>query len=191
MVDPYFAMLWSETIPTVDFPGGVTVDMIAGALGEHRSPAAPPDSWASQPGSDLAIWLIRIPAGASWTLPAMTAGANRMLYQFMGTATVDGTAGKAQEAFRLVSDADITIAATDDTEFLLLHGQPIGAPVFQMGPFVMNTPEELQQAFLDYRTTGFGGWPWTRPDPVHDRTEGRFALHAAGKVENREMAPRR
>ena len=45
-------------------------------------------------------------------------------------------------------------------------------------PFVMNTPEELQQAFDDYRSTGFGGWPWSRVDPVHDRTEGRFALHA-------------
>ena len=71
-----------------------------------------------------------------------------------------------------------------------LQGRPIDAPVFQMGPFVMNTPEELQQAFVDYRTTQFGGWPWSRPDPVHDRTEGRFALHADGTVEHREMAPR-
>ena len=54
----------------------------------------------------------------------------------------------------------------------------------------MNTPEELQQAFVDYRTTQFGGWPWSRPDPVHDRTEGRFALHADGTVEHREMTPR-
>ncbi|MCP3997351.1 MAG: hypothetical protein GY722_20185 [bacterium] len=72
-------------------------------------------------------------------------------------------------------------------KFLLLQGQPIGAPVFQMGPFVMNTPEELQQAFDDFRTTGFGGWPWSRRDPVHARTEGRLALHADGKVEHREM----
>jgi quercetin 2,3-dioxygenase len=59
--------------------------------------------------------------------------------------------------------------------------------VFQLGPFVMNTPEELQQAFDDYRRTGFGGWPWSGPDPVHDRTEGRFALHADGRIEHREM----
>ena len=72
-------------------------------------------------------------------------------------------------------------------KFLLLQGQPIGAPVFQMGPFVMNTPEELRQAFDDYNRTQFGGWPWSTRSPVHARTEGRFALHANGKVEHREM----
>ena len=71
-------------------------------------------------------------------------------------------------------------------EFLLLQGRPIGAPVFQMGPFVMNSPEELRQAVDDYRRTGFGGWPWARPDPVHARSEGRFALHADGRVEYRD-----
>jgi redox-sensitive bicupin YhaK (pirin superfamily) len=192
MVEPYFAMLWSETIPTVEFAGGVTVDVIAGRLGNDVAPAAPPDSWASQPGSDLAIWLIRLPAGTSWTLPAAATGSNRTLYGFLGDgAVVDDMDLTAQQAVRLVPDIDVPIrAGAEAVEFLLLGGQPIGAPVFQMGPFVMNTPEELQQAFADYRTTGFGGWPWSRPDPVHDRSEGRFALHADGKVEHREMAPR-
>jgi len=69
----------------------------------------------------------------------------------------------------------------------LLQGRPIGAPVFQMGPFVMNSPEELRQAFEDYRRTQFGGWPWSSPSPVHARADGRFALHADGKVEHRDM----
>jgi hypothetical protein len=71
-------------------------------------------------------------------------------------------------------------------EFLLLQGRPIGAPVFQMGPFVMNTPEEITQAMLDYRSTAFGGWPWTTIEPVHDRHEGRFAIHADGRLERRD-----
>ena len=74
-------------------------------------------------------------------------------------------------------------------EFLLLQGRPIGAPVFQMGPFVMNSAEELRQAVDDYRRTHFGGWPWSGPDPVHDRADGRFALHADGKVEHRDRQP--
>jgi redox-sensitive bicupin YhaK (pirin superfamily) len=191
MVPAYFAMLWSEEIPTVAFPGGVTVDVIAGRLSGEASPAAPPDSWASQPDSDLAIWLIKLPAGSSWTLPAASPGTNRMLYCFVGSdAGVDGSAISAQEAVQLDPGFQVPIeAGTEDVEFLLLQGRPIGAPVFQMGPFVMNTPEELQQAFVDYRTTGFGGWPWSRPDPVHDRSEGRFALHADGKVEHREKTP--
>ena len=69
----------------------------------------------------------------------------------------------------------------DPAEFLLLQGRPIGAPVFQMGPFVMNSAEEIQQALLDYRLTEFGGWPWPNREPVHHRTSGRFALHADGR----------
>jgi hypothetical protein len=71
----------------------------------------------------------------------------------------------------------------------MLQGRPIGAPVFQMGPFVMNSPEELRQAVDDYRRTRFGGWPWAGSDPVHDRGEGRFALHADGRVEHRDRLP--
>jgi len=66
------------------------------------------------------------------------------------------------------------------------EGRPIGAPGFQIGPFVMNSAEELRQAVEDYRRTQFGGWPWSGPDPVHDRVEGRFALHADGRVEHRD-----
>jgi hypothetical protein len=73
--------------------------------------------------------------------------------------------------------------------FLLLQGRPIGAPVFQLGPFVMNTAEELRQAVDDYHRTQFGGWPWQRRDPVHDRAQGRFAIHADGRVEHRDMIP--
>ena len=70
MVPAYFGMLWSEEIPTVEFDGGVTVDVMAGRLADQSAPAAPPDSWASRPESDLAIWLIKLPAGTAWTLPA-------------------------------------------------------------------------------------------------------------------------
>ena len=43
------------------------------------------------------------------------------------------------------------------------------------------------QAYDDYRRTQFGGWPWSSPSPVHARTDGRFAVHADGRVEHREM----
>jgi hypothetical protein len=70
-----------------------------------------------------------------------------------------------------------------EAELLLLQGRPIDEPVAQYGPFVMNTPEQIQQAFADYRRTGFGGWPWPDEAPVHPRHEGRFARHADGRVE--------
>jgi quercetin 2,3-dioxygenase len=55
----------------------------------------------------------------------------------------------------------------------------------QYGPFVMNTKEEINQAFEDYHKTGFGGWPWSRYDQVHPKSKGRFAKHADGVEENK------
>jgi hypothetical protein len=50
----------------------------------------------------------------------------------------------------------------------------------------MNSPEEITQAMIDYRQTQFGGWPWPNVEPVHDRNAGRFAIHADGRLEQRE-----
>ncbi len=189
MVPAHFGMLWSEDIPTVTPSPGVSVDVIAGPIGDARPPSPPPDSWASQPGSDLAIWLIEVDGGAEWDLPPAPAGVNRMLHCFEGDgARVGGATVDSGVGVRLRPEVPARVVGADaSSQFLLLQGRPIGAPVFQMGPFVMNTPEELQQAFADYRRTGFGGWPWARPDPVHERTSGRFALHADGRVEHRDM----
>ena len=188
MVDAYFGMLWSEDIPTLSPAPGVSIDAIAGSYGTFAPPSPPPDSWASGVGSDFAIWLIRLEPDASFQLPPASDGTNRTLYVFAGDAVeIDGTAVPVDVGARLDPVVSPSITSKGGaTEILMLQGKPIGAPVYQLGPFVMNTPEELQQAVLDYRRTGFGGWPWTRSDPVHHRDEGRFALHADGRVEHRE-----
>ena len=188
MVDAYFGMLWSETIPTVRPAPGVEIDAIAGHIGERRSPSPPPDSWASQPGTDFAIWLIKLEPGASYDLKPAQPDTNRTLYCFLGDGlTVDGTPVELPAGVRLAVDETVRIENRGaPAEILLLQGRPIGAPVFQMGPFVMNSAEELRQAVVDYNRTRFGGWPWSRPDPVHAREEGRFAIHADGRVEQRD-----
>jgi len=65
----------------------------------------------------------------------------------------------------------------------VLQGRPIGEPVVQRGPFVMNSEAEIRRAIADYQRTEFGGWPWPDDGPVHGPDPVRFARHADGQVE--------
>lgn len=189
MVQPHFTMLWGETIPREVFRDGdgreTEVVMIAGAIGAATPPAPPPDSWAADPKSDIAVWTLRMQPGARWTLPPARPGSNRMLYSFSGRSiSLGGVTLETGHAIRVKADAPVELINGDGPgELLMLQGRPIGEPVAHRGPFVMNTPAELQQAMLDYRRTGFGGWPWKADGPVHARPEGRFAIHADGRKE--------
>lgn len=189
MVPPNFTMLWSETIPRwtdVDPEGReVQLTLLAGALGGTQAPSPPPDSYASQPGSEVAILTIELPPHATWTLPAGPPGVNRALYLIHEKSVV--VAGLGTEGRMLVqvrSDADVSLqAGPEGAEILMLQGRPIGEPVAHHGPFVMNTRDELVQAYEDYRATRFGRWPHGVDDPVHPRDAGRFAVHADGRRE--------
>jgi len=192
MVEPHFTMFWREDMAracTQDAHGKTTeVTCVAGQMGNLRGLPPPPDSWASQPESDLAIWTIRMEPGAHWRLPAATGPqTRRMLYFFQGSAlTIAGQPVPPGTAIELAASQDVDlVGGADTTELLVLQGRPIGEPVAQYGPFVMNTEAEIHQAFADYRRTEFGGWPWGASDPVHPREQGRFARHAGGRVETR------
>ena len=115
---------------------------------------------------------------------AASKGVNRSLYIYTGDGvTIGEQAIKNGSRAELDPEATATIVnGGAKTEILLLQGRPIGEPVVQYGPFVMNTPEQIQQAFDDYRRTRFGGWPWPSSDPNHGKTAGRFAKHADGRV---------
>ena len=192
LVAPYFTMHWGPAIPKVairDDAGHATdVAILAGRLGDAAALPPPPHSWASRPDADVAIWTIRMDAGARFVLPAARAGTNRGLHFFRGEALrVDEREIPARSRVQIRPEASPTLeAGPDETEILLLQGRPIAEPVAQYGPFVMSTRAEIAQAFADYERTRFGGWPWPSEEPVHPRDEGRFARHPDGRVERPE-----
>jgi hypothetical protein len=180
--DPYFTMFWDTDIPrvrTVDDAGRNTeVTVIAGTLDGIEPLAPPPNSWAARPEADLAIWLVRMDAGATWSLPpALDDGTLRTLYFFAGETVrvgdhdLRGSTGVALDAARAIP---LTAGATT-VECLVLQARPIGEPVAQYGPFVMNDEDGIRDAFADYRRTQFGGWPWPDDGPTHGDEPVRFA----------------
>jgi redox-sensitive bicupin YhaK (pirin superfamily) len=187
MVAPHFTMLWNHTIPRIT-EGGTEIAVIAGRLHDATPPAPPPSSWASRPDAAVAIWTLKMQPEATWTLPAAPAGVNRALFFFAGgRVRIAGRKIPPRTAVMLRPDADVLIEnGGDQAELLLLQGRPIAEPVAHHGPFVMNSVDQLRQAFSDYQRTGFGGWPWSSDGPVHDRGEGRFAIHADGRREDAE-----
>src|SRR4051794_16361587 len=188
MVDPYFTMLWNEDLPrqvVTDDDGRATeVTIIAGELAGLRPPPPPPDSWASRAEADLAIWHLVMAPNARYELPAAAPDTGRTFYVFEGGVRVEEHNLEASIGAVVRADARLHIAAGPyGAEALVLQGRPIGEPVAQYGPFVMNDRRGIEQAFADYRATGFGGWPWPTDDPVHPRDAGRFARHPDGRLE--------
>lgn len=189
-VEPHFKMLWEDMIPVVkesdDNDRTTEIDVIAGELNSVKAPDPTPDSWAANPENGVAVLTIRMAANATLKLPAATIKeTNRTLYFYRGTTIkIEGQEVNAYHSIRVKADENIVLKNGSTEGFLLLlQGKPIGEPVVQYGPFVMNTQAEIREAFADYQRTQFGGWPWPNKEQVHDKNKGRFALHADGTEE--------
>ena len=198
MVDPEFAMFWAENVQAWSSDDGLS--SITVWFGDYflqpeekaladKNNRPPRNSWASDPENDVAILHIVVQPGGKVTLPkARIDNVNRTLYLIEGIESARiGDQGFSQPSLIVVDgQQEIELSAIDSasgpTEFLLLQGKPIAEPVAQYGPFVMNTENEIRQAFADYQRTQFGGWPWERNDMVFPRDKGRFALTGGNEV---------
>jgi redox-sensitive bicupin YhaK (pirin superfamily) len=189
MVEPHFKMLWSESIPVIEHKDAetlqATVEILAGKLNDSAAPIAPPDSWANPEENEVAVYNIKLEPNGSYELPPAAEGVNRTLYYYQGD---DLTINEKSIPHYHAADVDETQTlqlknGPEVSKVLVLQGMPINEPVVQHGPFVMNTRQEIQEAFEEYHATQFGGWPWPKYDLVHERSKGRFALHSDGTEE--------
>jgi len=188
-VEPAYKMFWHEGIPVVEETAAVgkktAITVIAGRWNGKAAIDPPPDSWASDPANQVGIYLIRMEAGSSLTIPALSSTANRNLYYYQGDLVrIAGQKVGGSNRIKLAADQAITIDTGNvDSYLLLLEAEPINEPVAQYGPFVMNTQQEIQDAFADYRRTQFGGWPYEQEILVSDRNSRRYAHYADGTEE--------
>lgn len=182
-------MLWRENIPNLKFDDNkVWVELIAGTWDENQAGSQPPDSWAFPKENEVLIVNIKMEPNSKITLPKSSAEVNRSLFFYEGDQlTVNEQTFESYSGFFLDPAMETELKSYDKpVSLFLLQGKPIDEQVMQYGPFVMNTKEEIKQAFDDYHETQFGGWPWERYDQVHDRSKTRFALHADGREEIKE-----
>jgi hypothetical protein len=188
-VEPHFKMLWNEDIPiyTKNDENGnkVEVRVIAGKIENVIAPNPAPDSWAANTENKVSIWTIKMQVGCKWIIPAASEKVNRTIYFYSGNSIIiDGSLVSQNNCIEVMANQELLIEnGYTESHLVMLQGKPINEQVVQYGPFVMNTNDEIQQAFADYQETQFGGWPWERRDNVHPITKGRFAKHSDGTEE--------
>lgn len=189
MVEPHFKMLWRESIPNLKLDHEkVLVELIAGNWDKNKAVSPPPDSWAFPTENEVLIVNIKMDPHSKITLPKASADVNRSLFFYEGDQlSINEDSYESYSGFFLDPSVETQLSSNDTpVSLFLLQGKPINEQVMQYGPFVMNTKEEIKQAFDDYHQTQFGGWPWPKYDQVHDKNKTRFALHADGREEVKE-----
>ena len=138
--------------------GGALLRVIAGEVSGHAGPGST--------HTPITMVHVTLQPGARVRIP-WRQDFNALAYVLAGAGVVGSSApiGTGQLAVFGAGDS-VTLAAnaaqetrTPALEVLVLGGQPIGEPVAWYGPFVMNTQEELRQAFADYRAGRLGSIP--------------------------------
>ena len=150
MIEPWYRDIPLEEVPRFTLDDGVTVQVIAGST--HGVDGAVQRAHTEPLYLDL-----EIPAGVTFEQP-IPAGHNAFVYVFRGEAVVDGK-GVGSGRMAILDNAPgadgVRIKALADTRLLVLAGKPLGEPIAQYGPFVMNTQAELVQAVEDFRSGRF------------------------------------
>jgi redox-sensitive bicupin YhaK (pirin superfamily) len=142
MSDPGYQEFSAGAIPLVE-TDGVQVRVISGSYAGVSGPIV-------DPNTDVRYFDVDVPAGGTfiYTLPAaMTA----FVYAYQGTGEVAGDSVPTHSLAVLSGGEEFTIRAHDSLRFILVAGRAIAEPIVQYGPFVMNSREEIEQAFTDYR----------------------------------------
>jgi len=98
------------------------------------------------------VWDVTANRGAEFDLD-LPEGHNTMIVVTKGLVTVNGAvdAGEAEMVLLDRSGDRISLHASEDATFLVLTGEPIDEPIVGRGPFVMNSQEEIRQAYDDFK----------------------------------------
>ena len=152
MIDPRYQEFPPADLPVVTPAPGVTVKLIAGEVDGVAGPI-------SQPATDPVYLDIELAPGAGW-LYSLPPCHNAFAYAFEGALTIgegdDARPLSAQEMAVLGGGDVLKLQAGDaGARLIVVAGRPLREPVARYGPFVMNTKQEIMQAFTDFQEGRF------------------------------------
>ncbi|MGA9422968.1 MAG: pirin family protein [Rhodanobacteraceae bacterium] len=151
MSEPGYQTLLDRDIPSVELPDGAgKVRVIAGQYGGHRGPA--------KTFTPIDVWDVHLKQRHSAAF-TVAQGRTLALIVLHGSVEVNGSE-IAREAQMVMFDRNgekVSLEANSDATVLLLSGEPIDEPIVGYGPFVMNSQEQIRQAFADYQSGRMGG----------------------------------
>ncbi|GAB3713374.1 pirin family protein [Spirosoma flavus] len=148
MSPPRYQDIASSRIPTVTLPGGGLLRVIAGELAGNKGPA--------NTFSPVIVADLTLTESQTETL-SIPAEYNAMIYVLAGSATLFGEKLNRGQIALLNDDGDsVSISTTTGAKLLILAGDPILEPLAAYGPFVMNSREELIEAFNDFQAGRMG-----------------------------------
>ncbi len=185
LTEPDYKMLWRENIPQTTIQqenGNVHLKVILGEYYGIKSIEPLKNSWATDPNNHVGIALVELEPNTSFTLEAVSSTMSRYVFYYEGNDSISLEENKLDAGYLADLQGGERIVIKNGSEhakFIILEGEPINEPVVAYGPFVMNTEQEIKDAFKEYRLTEFGGWPWgeKETDLVHPKDAGRFASY--------------
>ena len=145
LTQPRYTGLQADKIPTIQ-KNGVTLHLVAG---EHDGQAGAFDSLTGV----FMSWL-DMTSGSRIAFDGLT-GRDVFLYVVKGEVTINGAKVSGFNLAELGPGDGIEIAASTDAVILYGHAEPINEPIVSHGPFVMNTEQEIYDAYADYRAGKF------------------------------------
>jgi redox-sensitive bicupin YhaK (pirin superfamily) len=149
MKDPAYVDLKPEQLSRLALTGGGKAVVIAGSLSlpqQSQTVAGPIQGLSTEPlYVDFALT-----AGEQVQLQIPT-GHNALVYPFEGEVKISGARVQTHQAAILTDGDSLTLTADADARVIVLAAKPIGEPVVQYGPFVMNSVAEIEQAIRDYQ----------------------------------------
>lgn len=143
----------ADDLPVIELEDGIRIKLIAGQLETPNGEVTtgPINDTPGSMATDPLFLDLSLPAGAHQRL-AVPAGHSALIYAYEGSVSIGESVLPAQQA-GILDDGDFVdiIAGAHAVRLVLIAGKPLGEPVVQYGPFVMNTQAEIEQALDDYR----------------------------------------